>query len=49
VYLFDLAFSNTLHRKLQTALTAVGIVATIVAFGLLHTIVDTGARRSRLG
>jgi hypothetical protein len=49
VYLFGLAFSNALRRKQRTALTVVGTVVAIVVFGLLHTIDDTGAGRSRLG
>ncbi|MGH8850898.1 MAG: ABC transporter permease [Casimicrobiaceae bacterium] len=40
MYLLGLAFKNALRHKLRTALTVVGIVVAIVAFGLLRTIID---------
>src|SRR5205085_2575613 len=40
VYLFRLNPKNALRHKLRIALTMVGIVVAINAFGLLRTIVD---------
>src|ERR1700681_960064 len=40
VYLLRLILKNSLRHKLRTILTVVGIVVSITAFGLLHTIVD---------
>lgn len=40
LYLLGLAVRNALRHKLRTALTIVGIVVAIVAFGLLRTIID---------
>ncbi len=37
---FKLILRNALRHRLRTALTAVGIVVAIVAFGLLRTVVD---------
>jgi hypothetical protein len=49
VYLFGLAFRNALGHTPRTALTVVGIVVALGAFGLLHTSVAVGAGRSRSG
>lgn len=40
MYTLKLILRNVLRHKLRTALTALGIVVAIVAFGLLQTIVD---------
>jgi len=54
VYTLKLILRNALRHKLRTTLTALGIVVTIVAFGLLQTIVDAwyagaaGASATRL-
>ncbi|HEY7945657.1 MAG: ABC transporter permease [Burkholderiales bacterium] len=40
MYLLGLAVKNALRHKLRTALTVIGIVVAIVAFGLLRTIID---------
>ncbi len=54
MYTLKLILRNALRHKLRTTLTALGIVVTIVAFGLLQTIVDAwyagaaGASATRL-
>src|SRR5512144_202952 len=40
LFWIHLVLRNALRHKLRTALTVVGIVVAIVAFGLLRTIVD---------
>jgi len=40
VYLFKLIARNSLRHKLRTALTTLGIVIAVLAFGLLQTVVD---------
>src|SRR5213596_2943963 len=40
MYVLRLVFKNALRYKLRTALTALGIVVAITAFGLLRTVID---------
>ena len=40
MYLLKLIFRNSLRHKLRTALTTLGIVVAVLAFGLLQTLVD---------
>ena len=40
VYLLKLIARNSLRHKLRTALTTLGIVIAVLAFGLLQTVVD---------
>jgi putative ABC transport system permease protein len=40
MYVLRLVVKNALRHKLRTALTAVGIVVAITAFGLLRTVID---------
>jgi putative ABC transport system permease protein len=40
MYVLRLILKNALRHKLRTALTAVGIVVAITAFGLLRTVID---------
>jgi putative ABC transport system permease protein len=40
VYLLKLIFRNAFRHKLRTALTILGIVIAVLAFGLLQTVVD---------
>jgi len=39
MYLLKLIFRNSLRHKLRTALTTLGIVVAVLAFGLLQTLV----------
>jgi putative ABC transport system permease protein len=40
MYLLKLIFRNSLRHRLRTALTTLGIVIAVLAFGLLQTVVD---------
>ncbi|MBI4755596.1 MAG: ABC transporter permease [Betaproteobacteria bacterium] len=54
MYLLKLVLRNALRRRLRTALTVLGLVIAVVAFGLLQTVVDAwyagaeGASAARL-
>ena len=54
MYFLKLVFKNIFRAKLRTALTMIGLVIAIVAFGLLQTVVDAwyagsnGASASRM-
>ena len=52
MHALKLAFRNALRHKLRTALTVIGLVVAVLAFGLLQTVIDAwyaGARAASNG
>jgi hypothetical protein len=47
MFLLKLLLLNAFRHKLRTALTIVGLVVAVSAFGLLRTLIDAGMPASR--